>query len=165
MKTIIALICFAIAHPAFAGIIREPILASIEMLNARGVQISKIMNRGVFVSADIHASVSGKAGEESFEAMEFVVYDEEISDEGLGRRDSYRSQDATRRERTKNREGKFTVIGKDIQRAYLVFEFLGPSSSPMSHYRRYIIPVKAVDEEEANKAAQTTPGSSAAPRV
>ena len=151
MKTIVALISFALAQHAFGGIIREPILASTEMLRARGVQVSKTVTRGIIVSVDVDASVTRVSGEESFEAMEFVVYNEEVSDEGLGRRDSNRSQDASRRERKKDHEGRFSAIGKEMQKAYLVFEFLGPSDSPMSHYRRYIIPLRVVEEKEANK--------------
>jgi len=145
MKTFFALLVFVAAQCAFAGMVVESVPTTVDVLRAKGVQVSKTPHGGSVSSVTVDDDVAQLQNDETFKAQELVIYDAEFSGESLREIDAYGSERVLRRERTVERKAKFEVFGKEADRAYLAFEFEESDKSSMPHYRRYLILLSAID--------------------
>ena len=112
-------------------------------LRARGVTLKRTRHDTPGASLAIEARIAPRETEETYVATECRVLVEAVSSDQLTSVDENRSETAlfARTTRTEKRDPGLLVLGKEVERAYLVFEFraLKPAADPGA--RRYLLPV------------------------
>ena len=147
MRSLFVFLLALLPSSLFAGIVVESQPISVDDLRAVGVEVRLVRNVGTIPSKTVSFRVTESDEMRNYQFADFVVWRDEVSSGMLPDVDGKPYDEATRRQRVKEREASFVVYGTESRKAYLAFEVIGPSKNQMSTYRRYLIPVSGIEEE------------------
>jgi hypothetical protein len=136
---------------AMAGTV-EPIVTTVAKLREEGIIVRRTSldtpgaSNTIEVSTENHHVTGG-----TFTGAECVVLKEDVTASRLSELDAASMQEGqtTRRSQTTKAETSFIVLGKEISRAYLAFNFSLDVQSGEEHQRRYLLPVTAIKRRRA----------------
>jgi len=131
-------------------------LTSAEGLKAMGVTCRRIELQALTTSVEIDVTVDGTRTPGKYVGAECIVLKEPLVAEKLPALDAGASAGDTvaRRARSTKPDPAFLVLGREIPRAYLAFEFSIPGASGGTTTQRYLLPVSAIGEEPAEPAPE-----------
>ena len=133
-------------------------VATLDELKVEGVSIVRRSLDTPMSSVTLKVAVVAAPQSASFSRMQCVVLKAAVAVEELPDIDRLPPEDPgfARRTGTTEREATFLVLGKEVERAYLAFDFASESSSG-SPAKRLLIPVRAIPRKKIKIADELEP--------
>jgi hypothetical protein len=151
MKILLVFLAVGLASRSLPAAPVAAEVTSAEALKAVGVTCRRIELQALTASVEIEVTVDESRAPGKYEGAECVILKEPLSVEKLPAVDAAASDGGTvaRRARFAKPNPVFLVLGREIPRAYLAFEFSVQSDSAGTITRRYLLPVSAIDARPA----------------
>lgn len=141
-------------------------VASAEGLRAEGVTCRRVELQALTSSIEIDVTIDASRSPGVYVGAECVVRKENLPAEGLAAADTAAADGATvaRRARSNKPNPVFLVLGREIPRTYLAFEFADHGNAAGAVTHRYLLPVSAIKEAPAENrsdsgGAESGPGT------
>lgn len=165
MKMILVMLAVCVAPRILATAPAAVEVASAEGLKAEGVTCRRVQLQALTASVEIDVTVDEDRSPGRYEGAECVVLKEPLPVEKLAALDAAASAGGTvaRRARSAKPNPEFLVLGREIPRAYLAFEFSVHSESAGMITRRYLVPVSAITEGPAEPTREDADSARDAP--
>ena len=137
----------------------ESVVASAESLGANGVTIHRIQHATPLASVEIDVTLSPDGRLGHFELIECIVLKNEVPDERLKDLDAgvMDADVVARRNKSLKTHSVFLVLGKEVSRSYLAFEFSNETKSSGKQVIRYLLPAAAVKKTKPTPSLEETP--------
>ena len=154
MKILLMFLAVGLASRSLPAAPAAAEVTSAEALQAAGVTCRRIELQALTASVEIDVTVDESRAPGRYEGAECVVLKEGVAAEKLAAVDAAASDGGAvaRRARSAKPKPVFLVLGREIPRAYLAFEFSVRSDTAGTITRRYLLPVSAIGEETSESA-------------
>ena len=156
MKFFQVIVLLCLASGAVAADSVTSVVTSAEELTAKGVTFRRLQLQTPSASVEIESLVASGRGLGRYDSTECVVLKNELQADRLVEADSApgENEGVARRSKSAKERSVFLVLGKEIPRAYLAFEFSLPSDSGARDVHRYLLPVSVVKSRKSNQALE-----------
>jgi hypothetical protein len=123
-------------------------VATVESLRADGVTCRRVQLQALTLSVEIDVLVDASRTPGRYAGAECVVLKEAVAPEKLAAADAATADGKTvaRRASSTKPNPAFLVLGRELPRAYLAFQFTAPGDTTGTITHRYLLPVDGIGE-------------------
>jgi len=156
MKRLLLLLLLGLSSRLMAA---APEVTTADALKEEGVTCRRVELQALTSSVEIDVTIDGSKTPGRYAGAECVVLKEPIAADKLAEADAAATAGGpvARRARSDKPSPVFLVLGRELPRAYLAFEFSVPGSGGDAAPRRYLLPVAAIGGPPAPPPAPPEP--------